>query len=264
MKEVVEKKTASTEPLAQVLQGVDANDVSAFIGWSTRFRIGPDDPIWGVVLATRVSYQAAAVSMEAATDLSGQVAKIPEAIFQGAKRAANEVAASIAGQSNAFVSRLEAGGVKFARNFYAEVDPLLDQSMEKGRGTLEKALLNGSLKLEKAEKALLAELSSKAIQHYIQGAKQEALVTFTDEARKAAQAAVRSDLTWSYVVTGAVILALMTGGWIANDVYLHATDRITPEPIQQYTTGQRYCHQSGKDYVCVLTKAPPRNPETTP
>ena len=28
---------------------------------------------------------------------------------------------------------------------------------------------------------------------------------------------------------------------------------------QQYTNGQRYCHQSGPDYVCVLTKAPPRS-----
>jgi hypothetical protein len=67
---------------------------------------------------------------------------------------------------------------------------------------------------------------------------------------------VRADLTWSYAATGAVILALILSGWIANDIYLHATDRITPEPIQQYTNGQRYCHQARPDYVCVLTKAP--------
>lgn len=259
MSDVTERKTADREPMSHVLKGIDADDLSGFIGWSTRFRISPDDPIWGVVLATRVSYQAAAVSMGATTDLSAQVAKIPDTIFQGAKRAANEVAASIAGQSDAFVSRLEAGGSKFARNFYAEVEPLLDQSMAKGKSTLEKALVNGSLKLEKAERSLLAELSSNAIQQYILGAKRDVLATFTDEARKAAQAAVRADLTWSYAVTGAVILALMTGGWIANDVYLHATDRITPEPIQQYTDGRRYCHQSGPDYVCVLTKAPEKS-----
>ena len=257
MSDVNKKETANTEPMPQVLKGIDANDLIGFIGWSTRFRIGPDDPMWGAVLATKLSYQAAAVSMEAATDLSAQVAKIPEVIFQGARRAANDVASSIAGQSDAFVSRLEAGGSKFARNFYAEVEPLLDQSMNKGGETLEKALVNGGLKLEKAEQALVSKLSGDAIQRYIQGAKQEALATFTDEARKAAQAAVRADLTWSYAVTGAVILALMTSGWIANDMYLHATDRITPEPIQQYTNGQRYCHQSGPDYVCVLSKAPP-------
>ena len=257
MNVVTEKKTPNTGPMPQAVKGIDADDLSGFIGWSTHFRIGPDDPLWGAVLATRISYQAATVSMGAATDLSAQVANIPDVIFQGAKRAANEVTASIAGQSDAFVSRLEAGGSKFARNFYAEVEPLLDQSMEKGKGTLEKALLNGSLKLEKAEKALLAELSSNAIQEYIQDAKHEALATFTDEARKAAQAAVRADLTWSYAITGAVILALILTGWIANDIYLHATDRITPEPIQQYTNGQRYCHQAGQDYVCALTKAPP-------
>lgn len=256
MKVVIEKETMGTEPMPQAVKGIDADDLSGFIGWSTRFRIGPEDPIWGVVLATRVSYQAAAVSLEATTDLSGQVAKIPEVIFQGAKLAASEVTASIAGQSDAFVSRLEAGGSKFARNFYAEVQPLLDQSMEKGKDTLEKALLNGSLKLEKAEKTLLAELSSNAIQSYIQGAKREALATFTDEARKAAQAAVRSDLSWSYAVTGMVIFLLILAGWIGNDVYLHATNQITPEPIQQYTNGKPYCHQSGQDYVCVLTKAP--------
>ena len=256
MNVVTEKKTPNTEPMPQAVKGIDADDLSGFIGWSTRFRIGPDDPLWGAVLATRISYQAATVSMGAATDLSAQVAKIPDVIFQGAKRAANEVTASIAGQSDMFVSRLEAGGSKFARNFYAEVEPLLDQSMEKGKGTLERALLNGSLKLEKAEQALASKLSGEAIQRYIQGAKQEALVTFTDEARKAAQAAVRADLTWSYAVTGAVILALILTGWIANDIYLHATDRIAPEPIQQYTNGQRYCHQAGPDYVCVLTKAP--------
>ena len=254
---VTEKKTPNTEPMPQAVKGIDADDLSGFIGWSTRFRIGPDDPLWGAVLATRISYQAATVSMGAAADLSAQVAKIPDAIFQGAKRAANEVSVSIAGQSDAFVSRLEAGGSKFARNFYAEVEPLLDQSMEKGKGTLEKALQSGSLKLEKAEQTLASKLSGEAIQHYIQGAKQEALATFTDEARKAAQAAVRADLSWSYAVTGAVILALILTGWIANGIYLHATDRIAPEPIQQYTNGQRYCHQAGPDYVCVLTKAPP-------
>ena len=257
MKVVTEKETPGTEPMPQALKGIDADDLSGFIGWSTRFRINPDDPIWGAVLATRISYQAAAVSMGAATDLSAQVVKIPDIIFQGAKRAANEVTASIAGQSDAFVSRLEAGGSKFARNFYAEVEPLLDQSMKKGGETLEKALVNGGLKLEKAEQTLASKLSGEAIQRYIQGAKQEALVTFTDEARKAAQAAVRADLTWSYAATGAVILVLILTGWIANDIYLHATDRVTPEPIQLYTNGQRYCHQSGQDYVCVLTKAPP-------
>jgi hypothetical protein len=87
----------------------------------------------------------------------------------------------------------------------------------------------------------------------------EALATFTDEARQAAQAAVRMDLTWSYAVTGLVMLVLILIGWIGNDIYLHATDRITPEPIQQYTNGQRYCHQAGPDYVCVLTKAPPES-----
>lgn len=259
MKVVTEKKTPSTEPMLQAVKGIDADDLSAFIGWSSHFRIGPDDPFWGAVLATRISYQAATVSMVAAADLSAQVAKIPDIIFQGANRAANEVTASIAGQSDAFVSRLEAGGRKFARNFYAEVDPLLDQSMERGKGTLEKALQNGSLKLEKAEQALASKLSGDAIQRYIQGAKQEALATFTDEARKAAQAAVRADLTWSYAATGVVILALFLTGWIANDIYLHATERIAPEPIQQYTNGQRYCHQAGPDYVCVLTKAPPRS-----
>ena len=257
MNVVTEKKTPNTEPMPQAVKGIDADDLSGFIGWSTRFRIGPDDPLWGAVLATRISYQAATVSTGAAADLSTRVTKIPDVIFQGAKRAANEVTASIAGQADAFVSRLERGGSKFARNFYAEVEPLLDQSMEKGKDTLERALQSGSLKLEKAEQALAAKLSGDAIQRYIQGAKQEALATFTDEARKAAQTAVRADLTWSYAVTGAVILALILTGWIANDVYLHATDRITPEPIQQYTNGQRYCHQSGPDYVCVLTKAPP-------
>jgi hypothetical protein len=259
MNDVTQKETANSEPMSQVLKGINADDLGGFIGWSTRFRISPDDPMWGAVLGTRVSYQAAAVSMEAATDLSAQVAKIPEVIYRGAKRAANEVASSIAGQSDAFVSRLEAGGGKFARNFYAEVEPLLDQSMEKGKDTLEKALQSGSLKLEKAEQTLASKLSGEAIQRYIQGAKQEALITFTDEARKAAQAAVRADLTWSYAVTGAVILALIATGWIANDIYLHATDRIAPEPIQQYTNGQRYCHQAGPDYVCVLTKAPPES-----
>ena len=257
MRDETQKETTNTEPMPQALKGISADDLSGFLGWSTRFQIGPDDPMWGAVLATKISYQAAAVSMEAATDLSAQVVKIPDIIFQGAKRAANEVTASIAGQSDAFVSRLEAGGSKFARNFYAEVEPLLDQSMKKGGETLEKALVNGGLKLEKAEQALASKLSEDAIQRYIQGAKQEALATFTDEARKAAQAAVRADLTWSYAVTGAVILALVMVGWIANDAYLHAIDRITPEPIQLYTNGQRYCHQSGQDYVCVLTKAPP-------
>lgn len=257
MNDVTQKETANSEPMSQVLKGINADDLGGFIGWSARFRIGPDDPMWGAVLATKISYQAAAVSMEAATDLSAQVTKIPEIIYRGAKRAANEVTASIAGQSDAFVSRLEAGGSKFARNFYAEVEPLLDHSMEKGKGTLEKALQSGSLKLEKAEQTLASRLSGEAIQHYIQGAKQEALATFTDEARRAAQAAVRADLNWSYAATGAVILALILSGWIANDIYLHATDRITPEPIQQYTNGKRYCHQSGQDYVCVLTKAPP-------
>ena len=257
MRDETQKETTNMEPMSQVLKGISAEDLGGFLGWSTRFRIGPDDPMWGAVLATKISYQAAAVSMEAATDLSAQVAKIPEIIYRGARRAANEVATSIAGQSDAFVTRLEAGGGKFARNFYAEVEPLLDQSMKKGGETMEKALVNGGLKLEKAEQTLASKLSGEAIQRYIQGAKQEALVTFTDEARKAAQAAVRADLTWSYGSTGAVILALILTGWIANDIYLHAIDRITPEPIQQYTNGQRYCHQSGQDYVCVLTKAPP-------
>ena len=257
MRDETQKETTNTEPMSQVLKGISADDLSGFLGWSTRFRIGPNDPMWGAVLATKISYQAAAVSMEAATDLSAQVAKIPEIIYRGARRAANEVATSIAGQSDAFVTRLEAGGSKFARNFYAEVEPLLDQSMKKGGETLGKALQSGSLKLEKAEQALASQLSGEAVQRYIQGAKQEALATFTDEARKAAQAAVRADLTWSYAATGAVILVLILTGWIANDVYLHATDRITPEPIQRYTNGQRYCHQAGPDYVCVLTKAPP-------
>ena len=256
MRDETQKETTNTEPMSQVLKGISAEDLGGFLGWSTRFRIGPDDPMWGAVLATKISYQAAAVSMDAATDLSAQVAKIPEIIYRGARRAANEVATSIAGQSDAFVTRLEAGGGKFARNFYAEVEPLLDRSMEKGKGTLEKALQSGSLKLEKAEQALASRLSGEAVQHYIQGAKQEALATFTDEARRAAQAAVRADLNWSYAATGAVILALIVTGWIANDIYLHATDRIAPEPIQQYTDGKRYCHQSGQDYVCVLTKAP--------
>lgn len=256
MKIVTEKETATTEPMPQALKGIDAEDLSGFMAWSTRFRVSPEDPIWGSVLATRISYQAAAVSMGAATDLTSQVAKIPEVIFQGAKRAANEVTASITKQSDGFVSRLEAGGVKFAKNFYEEVEPLLDQSMEKGKFTLEGALLRGSQKLEKAEKALSAELSSDAIRQYIQGAKTEALATFTSEARKAAQAAVRADLTWSYAATGAVILALVLFGWIGNDVYLHATDQITPEPIQQYTNGEPYCHQSGQEYVCVLAKSP--------
>ena len=257
MRDETQKETTNTEPMSQVLKGISAEDLGGFLGWSTRFRIGPDDPMWGAVLATKISYQAAAVSMEAATDLSAQVAKIPGIIYRGARRAANEVATSIAGQSDAFVTRLEAGGGKFARNFYAEVEPLLDQSMKKGGETMEKALVNGGLKLEKAEQALASKLSGEAIQRYIQGAKQEALATFTDEARKAAQAAVRADLTWSYAATGAVILVLILTGWIANDIYLHATDRVTPEPIQLYTNGQRYCHQSGQDYVCVLTKAPP-------
>ena len=257
MRDESQKETTNTEPMSQALKGISAEDLGGFLGWSTRFRIGPDDPMWGAVLATKISYQAAAVSMEAATDLSAQVAKIPEIIYRGARRAANEVATSIAGQSDAFVTRLEAGGGKFARNFYAEVEPLLDQSMKKGGETMEKALVNGGLKLEKAEQALASKLSGEAIQRYIQGAKQEALATFTDEARKAAQAAVRADLTWSYAATGAVILVLILTGWIANDIYLHATDRITPEPIQRYTNGQRYCHQAGPDYVCVLTKAPP-------
>ncbi len=257
MRDETQKETTNMEPMSQVLKGISAEDLGGFLGWSTRFRIGPDDPMWGAVLATKISYQAAAVSMEAATDLSAQVAKIPEIIYRGARRAANEVATSIAGQSDAFVTRLEAGGGKFARNFYAEVEPLLDQSMKKGGETMEKALVNGGLKLEKAEQALASKLSGEAIQRYIQGAKQEALATFTDEARKAAQAAVRADLTWSYAATGAVILVLILTGWIANDIYLHATDRVTPEPIQLYTNGQRYCHQSGQDYVCVLTKAPP-------
>ena len=256
MKVVTEKKTPNPEPMPQAVKGIEADDLSAFIGWSTRFRIGPEDPFWGAVLATRISYQAATVSMGAAADLSAQVVKIPDIIFQGANRAANEVSASIAGQSDAFVSRLEVGGRKFARNFYAEVEPLLDQSMEKGKGTLENALQSGSLRLEKAEQALASKLSGEAIQRCIQGAKQEALATFTDEARRAAQAAVRADLNWSYAATGAVILALIVTGWITNDIYLHATDRIAPEPIQQYTDGKRYCHQSGQDYVCVLTKAP--------
>ncbi|MDA8306666.1 MAG: hypothetical protein M0Z81_07555 [Deltaproteobacteria bacterium] len=256
MRNLTEKETPNTEPMPQALKGIDAEDLSGFMAWSTRFRVSPDDPIWGAVLATRISYKAAAVSMGAATDLTAQVAKIPEVIFQGAKRAANEVTASITKQSDGFVSRLEAGGVKFARNFHEEVEPLLDQSMEKGKSILERALLSGSQKLEKAEKALSAELSSEAIRQYIQGAKTEALATFTNEARNAAQAAVRTDLTWSYAVTGAIILALVLFGWIGNDVYLHATDQITPEPIQQYTNGERYCHQSGQDYVCVLTKAP--------
>ena len=259
MNDLTQKETANSEPMSQVLKGINADDLAGFIGWSTRFRIGPEDPVWGTVLATKISYQAAAVSMEAATDLSAQVAKIPEVIYRGAKQAANEVSKSIAGQSDAFVSRLEAGGSKFARNFYAEVEPLLDRSMEKGKGTLEKALQSGSLKLEKAEQALASRLSGEAVQHYIQGAKQEALATFTDEARRAAQAAVRADLNWSYAATGMVIVLLILAGWIANDIYLHATDRITPEPIQQYNNGQRYCHQSGPDYVCVLTKAPPRS-----
>lgn len=256
MKIVTEKETPTTEPMPQALKGIDAEDLSGFMAWSTRFRVSPDDPIWGAVLATRISYKAAAVSMGAATDLTAQVAKIPEVIFQGAKRAANEVTASITKQSDGFVSRLEAGGIKFAKNFYSEVEPLLDQSMEKGKITLEGALLRGSQKLEKAEKALSAELSSDMIRQYIHGAKTEALATFTNEARNAAQAAVRADLTWSYAATGAVILALVLTGWIGNDVYLHATDQITPEPIQQYTNGKQYCHQSGQDYVCVLTKAP--------
>ena len=257
MSDETQKETTNAEPMPQVLKGISADDLAGFIGWSARFRIGPEDPVWGTVLATKISYQAAAVSMEAATDLSAQVAKIPEVIYRGAKRAANEVSASIAGQSDAFMTRLEAGGGKFARNFYAEVEPLLDRSMEKGKGTLEKALQSGSLKLEKAENARASHLSGEAIQHYIQSAKQEALATFTDEARRAAQAAVRADLNWSYAATGAVILVLILTGWIANDIYLHATDRITPEPIQRYTNGQRYCHQAGPDYVCVLTKAPP-------
>ena len=257
MNDVTEKESTNSEPMSQVLKGISADDLGGFLGWSTRFRIGPDDPMWGAVLATKISYQAAAVSMEAATNLSAQVAKIPEIIYRGARRAANDVSASIAGQSDSFMARLEAGGGKFARNFYAEVEPLLDQSMKKGGETLGKALQSGSHKLEKAEQALASQLSGEALQRYIQGAKQEALATFTDEARKAAQAAVRADLTWSYAATGAVILALILTGWIANDIYLHATDRIAPEPIQQYTNGQRYCHQSGQDYVCVLTKAPP-------
>jgi hypothetical protein len=256
---VTEKETADAERLRQILKGLDADDLAGFLEWSMRFQIQPDDPLWGVVLATRVAYQAAATSVGAATDLSREVEQIPRLIYRGAAKAANEVAASISGQSDAFVSRLEAGGTKFAQNFYAEVEPLLDQSMAKGKGALDSALSNGALKLKKAEENLLAELSSAKIEHYIQGAKREALATFTDEARQAAQAAVRMDLTWSYAVTGLVMLALILVGWIGNDIYLHATDRITPEPIQQYTNGQRYCHQSGPDYVCVLTKAPPES-----
>ena len=157
MRDETQKETTNTEPMSQVLKGISAEDLGGFLGWSTRFRIGPDDPMWGAVLATKISYQAAAVSLQAATDLSAQVAKIPEVIYRGAKRAANEVTASIAGQSDAFVSRLEAGGSKFARNFYAEVEPLLDQSMKKGGETLGKALQSGSLKLEKAEQALASQ-----------------------------------------------------------------------------------------------------------
>lgn len=254
---VTEKETADAALMRQVLKGLDAEDLAGFLEWSMRFHIRPDDPLWGAVLATRIAYQAAATSVGAASDLSQEVAQIPRLIYRGAAQAADEVAASIAGQSDAFVSRLESGGVKFARNFYAEVEPLLDQSMAKGKGALDTALSHGALKLEKAEKALLAELSTTKLEHYIQGAKREALASFTDEARKAAQAAVRMDLNWSYAVTGVVILALILVGWIGNDIYLHATNRITPEPIQQYTDGHRYCHQSGPDYVCVLTKAPP-------
>jgi hypothetical protein len=256
---VTEKEVADAERLRQVLKGLDADDLAGFLEWSMRFQLQPDDPLWGAVLATRVAYQAAATSVGAATDLSQEVKQIPRLIYRGATQAANEVAASIASQSDAFVSRLEAGGTKFAQHFYAEAGPLLDQSMAKGKGALDSALSHGALKLEKAEKTLLAELSSAKIEHYIQGAKQQALATFTDEARKAAQAAVRMDLTWSYAVTGVVILVLILVGWIGNYFYLHATDRITPEPIQQYTNGKRYCHQAGQDYVCVLTKAPPES-----
>ena len=83
MNVVTDKKTPNTEPMPQAVKGIDADDLRGFIGWSTRFRIGPDDPLWGAVLATRISYQAATVSMGAATDLSAQVAKIPDIIFQG-------------------------------------------------------------------------------------------------------------------------------------------------------------------------------------
>ena len=187
-------------------------------GVAVKYQVDPSDPAWLLVQAVTDVEAIMSRSQESARAIESGIGKIPDVIFKSAQRAADDVAASIQGQSDQFVSRLEAGGTKFAENFLKKAQPNLDTSMEKGRKALESALERGGTKLDQASAQLLVALSSEAIQQYIQGRKQEALYTFTEEARRAARAAFTADFNWSITGLAAVIFLLITAGWVANDV----------------------------------------------
>lgn len=254
-------ETPQETGLDMALKITPNEEIKALFQFTSRYKMTPDDPWYGNIIAAKLAFSCAASAGQAAETVQASVQKIPDEIFNGAVHASQEVSQTIRDYGNRLADRLK-GEVPqtFSNIICSQVQPKLEETVNQaGKDVIKDMVTEKDLLiqgLETVREKLITDLAQNKVDEYISAAKQKAMSDFHDEVREAANNKFRWQRNMHWGLAVAIVLFVVGIGWVGNLEYLKASGYITPTPIQRYSDGSRYCHQVDNEYVCVLTKAP--------
>ena len=205
-----------------VEQSLPDADHKLLARWVQRYKLADDDPFFGQYLTARVTFASAAAAGQAAEAVKAGVAQIPDQIFSGAGRAADEVKGALVSGGKLFVEGfVDAAG--------KQQKVLITLAQDQQRSILDAAAL-GADKI-KAAAGTLTDSLDKAVE----AKKNAGVADFAKAAalagERAARGSMAAQLSRSAVVSVlAFLVAVLIGagglwGWLL------LTHRVMPQGV---------------------------------
>ncbi|XTI71808.1 hypothetical protein ACQAYK_08925 [Acidithiobacillus sp. AC3] len=202
------------EAIDAVFNGISQSDAKALSAWCVRFRVGPEDVVWGQILATRISVDAMQAARQAADAVQAGIGKIQGEVLAGARAAGKDVAQEIeaAGKrvTTAITQHLNAPG----NGILASIMTALETGVGTGLGSAKDALRQAQ-----AEAGQIIQSLPGEVQEAIQQSKSIAAEEFRQEAVKTLNRMEQNAMPGWLLIGGVLSLFLISlGAALANVV----------------------------------------------
>lgn len=226
---MLESKTSAGETphqetengMSMALDALQTEELKQFAKWTATYKIGPDDPFFGSVLATKIAFGSAAAAGKAAEQVASGVEKIPDQIYNGAIKAGDEIRGQIGHEMKE--RTIDAGRLLVAA---------IDRASNQTSARIKEAAEGFEKNFDKA----VSRKTESGVDLFARAAAQAA--------GQAARSAAASRFFWSLsgVAFLIALFALIGAGGCWE--YLSLTHRITPTPIALQAGGKLDCGQA--------------------
>ena len=216
--------------------GVSREDLTRFVEWQARFKIDPDDPLYGVALAVRATLQNALTASNAAVEAAAISETLPERL----RNAEDELAGAILKASNEAKGTIDKSAQQTGRKISIEVT---------------KSVASQVAHLIRAANGLEAQAT-----RYRHRVLEDTTAAFVNEVKRAAIQELHA-MTWrSRVFVALATLGLLLSAAVGGILLADLDGHVIPYRVERLGDGKPDCRAVdiagvGKKYACMVHTA---------